>query len=135
MNKKTFGSWLRREREAKGLNRSELARITVRGGKSAVSEPQISRIEAGARGLDLKTFEALAFALDRPLEELLEVAGYLPPALGEDAWTRAIKRIGQQVPPSVRADILEHAKLMRRLAERRGRDEKTGRRSEAAESS
>ncbi|CAM3302269.1 MULTISPECIES: helix-turn-helix domain-containing protein [Paenibacillus] len=67
----TFGEYIRKLREQKGLSLNQLAT------KSGVSNAQISRIENGLRDLPRpETIKKLAIGLDAPQAELMEKAGY-----------------------------------------------------------
>ena len=86
-----FGTWLRSERESRGLTQRELA------GAANISPSVLSRVEHGEKGLGADALERLARALAHDPEKLALRAGVVSPALlarisadpeGFLAWSR-----------------------------------------------
>ena len=132
MDKIKFGKWLKTQREARGMNRSELSRATIRAGKAFVSPQQISRAEAGLRGLEAKSIEGIALGLDLPVAVVWEAAGYLPPTKETNRLIQEINLVLDRLPPHKQVEILEIARLEESLEERRGRAAKNKRGAAAA---
>lgn len=67
----TFGTFLRRQRVAKGFSRSLVAE------RSGVKEGTIEKIELNQASPSYQDIKALALLLGVPEQELMQVAGYV----------------------------------------------------------
>jgi len=98
-----------RARELEGLSMRGLAR------RSDMSAAQISRIETGDVKPSMETLAKLAFALQRPLEPLLIMAGYREPAQQALADVRRLLRGLQRAGAS---DLVARSRDLDELEER-----------------
>ena len=96
IDKLTFGQWLQIEREKRGWSQSNLAR---RAGKDRAV---INKIESGGAMPAVKTYIAIANALDLSPIVLFRVAGLMPPITDLDADMQEILREISELPPGRR---------------------------------
>ena len=64
-----LGRMLRRARQKRGLSQCKLRDV------SGVSQPRISRIEAGSQNMEVDTLLRLVLALQLPWQRMLHVGG------------------------------------------------------------
>jgi transcriptional regulator with XRE-family HTH domain len=121
MSRTEFSDWLAYLLAERDIKPVELARM------SNIDPGVVSRILNGERTPKPKTLEAIANALKLPLDTIYRAAGLLPPESPESELINQIIYITEQLPEEEQQDILEFVKLRRRLAEERGRNERTKR--------
>lgn len=121
MNKKDFALWLLELMSERKLKAADLSRMT------SVDPAVISRLLSAERGPKPRTLEAIATGLDLPVDAVYRAAGMLPPESPENELINQIVHLTEQLPEREQEDILEFVKLRRRLAQERGKHERSKR--------
>jgi transcriptional regulator with XRE-family HTH domain len=112
-----FGDWLLREIKKRDWTSSDLAKA------ARISRGTLSNILSGTRGLGNNTINAIAKALKLPPEQVYRAAGFLPPKSEEEELIEKIKYIFETLPPEEQDNVIEYARMRRRLAEDKARYE------------
>lgn len=95
-----FASWLEGQLRERGWSRSEFAR---RGG---ISSSMVDKVITGFNEPGLEFLRATARAFRLPLEDVLRIAGILPPASGRDRTTAQLIARLDELSPNLRAAVL-----------------------------
>ena len=109
----SFAEWIDLELNKRNWNRADLAR------KSGMSESSISHIYTGRRNPGSELCAAIAHAFDLPPEVVFRAAGLLPPVSDSEEIIRMTLHEMGFMTDEDRLEMLEYARLRRRMAEER----------------
>lgn len=113
-----FGDWLRRERENHGWSQAEL------GHYSGLGRSAINKLENHDQQPTTYNCINLSDPLGMPPEDLMRVAGLLPPKPDDDPLANKINFVVSKIPNKEdKEDVLAYVELRRKIAEERGKNE------------
>jgi transcriptional regulator with XRE-family HTH domain len=92
-----FSDWLTNQLANRRISPAELSRLTKK------DQGVVSRLLSGEHKPANKTLNAIARALNLPLEEVYQAAGVLPPNPSNDPWIDEQLHLLRQIPPNMRA--------------------------------
>jgi len=102
----SFQAWLNNRLTRQGWTKAELAR------RSGVSQPQISRILNGDRGIGEESLIAIARALQVPPEEAFRAAGLLPQKAADDPLAEEARYIVANLSPEKRRMAIGYLRFL-----------------------
>ncbi|CAK0772693.1 XRE family transcriptional regulator [Gammaproteobacteria bacterium] len=112
-----FPAWLDRELSAKNWTRADLSQV------AKISQSALSLIYSGDRKPGPEVCNAIAQALRLPPDEVFRAAGLLPPKSETTELIDQITFITSDLPIDDQQEILEYAKLRRKIVDERGKYE------------
>ena len=111
---KTFPHWILEQMESREWSQAELAR------RSGLSRTAISDVISGKTGPGYHLCVSIGTALELPPENIMRVAGLLPPYPDIDEDIKQILDSVAKLPKSDQKDVLAFIRMKRRLREKRG---------------
>ena len=103
-NYDTFREWLADEMKRRGWSYTELSQRT------GITLSHLSRVSQGERIPGMKTITAIARAFHRPAEEVLRLAGVIPPARGSVEGAEEMQAYFAELSPEDRKRLLTIAR-------------------------
>ena len=111
-----FGDWLRETLREKRISQAELAR------RIGVTAAQISHLILGERGTTPETLRLIADALNMPYEEVLRIAGILPPIPKKDIMEEKADYLYQQLNQENKQKAIEYLEFLNQQENKAGRN-------------
>lgn len=109
-----FRDWLLNELDKRDWSQSDLAKA------AGISRGTLSNILSSSRGVGEKSLISIGRALRIPPEVVFQAAGILPKQPDKNALIQKIEYILQDLSETDQQDVLEYARLRRRISEERG---------------
>ncbi len=105
-----FINWLTTELDKRGWSHRELAR------RVGLSQPLVSKTIAGEQNVSANLCIAVAIALDTPPENLLRLAGILPPghpvSPTDTPTLQQLVELARTLPPDKQQQVLEYVRFI-----------------------